>query len=185
MKRVSARDWFLLNLKIGALSFGGSGRILMYQDGVVRDAQWMSEEEFAEVLTVSQVLPGPNLVNMSYYLGLALSGPWSAFWGVLALVIPGALMVVLLVSFLNLDNPDVRLVFQGFSMGSAALFGIFLWRYWLGVLRMDGPRVHPWRLLGRLAIAGGAIAATFQGCPLLWVLGVGGLLGFLLELGLS
>lgn len=175
--RVSLRDWFRLNLEIGALSVGGSGRILLYQDAVVRDRAWMTHDEFQEALTLAQVLPGPNLVNLSAYLGLALSGRLAAALGVLALGLPGALLVVAAVSFLPLDQPDVRLVFQGFSMGSVALFLVFLARLYRGL--WTGARVP--RVILRLAIVAGAAGASWAGLPLLWTLLVAGGVGYLIE----
>jgi len=67
-------DWLRVNLAIGTLSFGSASRIVLYEDAVVRERGWLTADEFSEVLTVAQLLPGPNLVNLSAYLGYRLVG---------------------------------------------------------------------------------------------------------------
>lgn len=124
------RDWLGLNLNIGALSFGGSARMMLFQEAVVDQRQWLTLEEFQEILTMSTVFPGPNLVNLAVYLGLRLVGPLGAALGAFVLALPGALLLATVVLLLPLDNRHVLLIFQGFALGSVALFGIFLERYY-------------------------------------------------------
>ena len=56
-------------LKIGLLGFGGvmpwARRVL------VEERQWLTEREFAEMIGMCQILPGPNVVNLVVGLGLA------------------------------------------------------------------------------------------------------------------
>ena len=58
---------FLTFLKIGVCGFGGVGpwarRI------IVEDRRWMDDRGYAEILTVCQVLPGPNVGNVSVVIG--------------------------------------------------------------------------------------------------------------------
>ena len=83
-------DWLRVNLAIGTLSFGSASRIVLYEDAVVRDRGWLTADEFSEVLTVAQLLPGPNLVNLSAYLGYRLVGVAGALVGIVCLCLPGA-----------------------------------------------------------------------------------------------
>ncbi len=63
---------FVAFAKIALSGFGGviawSRRIL------VQDRGWLSPQEFTEVLALCQVLPGPNVVNMSVVLGSRWAG---------------------------------------------------------------------------------------------------------------
>jgi chromate transporter len=127
LKPATTKDWFLLNLKIGALSFGGGSRILLYQESVVEKNKWISDSEFSEILTLSQIVPGPNLVNLSVYLGFRLSGVISTVLGVLALALPGVFVILFLVSFIDLNDKHVSWIFKGFSIASATVFLQFLW----------------------------------------------------------
>jgi chromate transporter len=171
LKKVRARDWILLNLNIGALSFGGSGRIYLYQEAVVDRNHWMSDEEFQEIFTMIQVLPGPNLVNLSVYLGYRLAGRIATFLGVLALATPGAALAIFILEILDLKNFHISSLFQGFSLGSIALFGAFLWRLKNGLLpsQKKAERKFAFRLVIIAAITG----SVFMSVPLFWILILG------------
>src|SRR5438045_8770365 len=58
---------FAAFLKIGLLGFGGvmpwARRVL------VEEHAWLNDREFAELLGMCQVLPGPNAVNLAVILG--------------------------------------------------------------------------------------------------------------------
>jgi chromate transporter len=178
-RRTSFADWLLLNFKIGCLSFGGATRITMYQDELVDARSWMSEPEFVEVYTVSQVFPGPNLVNLVVYLGYLFFGLGGAVLGMLALGLPGALAVVALSNVLDLKNPDVRLLFQGFSIGCVGLFVVFVGRMLRTLLRQyqhsgGGRFSSRARLRLRLLLIVIVAGLGLTSWPLPWVLLVGG-----------
>ena len=101
-------DWLRVNLAIGTLSFGSASRIVLYEEAVVRERGWLTPEEFAEVLTVAQLLPGPNLVNLSAYLGYRLVGPLGTVVGVLCFCLPGAALAVALSGVLAVIAPGCR-----------------------------------------------------------------------------
>lgn len=177
MNAPSTWAWFVTNLKIGALSFGGSGRILLYQDDVVDRHKWLTRDEFMEILTLSQVLPGPNLVNLAAYLGYRLCGLLGAIAGVVALTLPGALFVIALLRWVDLRNPDVRLLFQGFSLASLMLFAAFV----LQLARSLG-NAPLRRAPLRVCVAMGTFALTLvPGLSLLHVILIGGVAGWAVE----
>ncbi|MCO6415758.1 chromate transporter [Siccirubricoccus sp. KC 17139] len=70
---------------LGMLSFGGGLSGWIHRE-VVTKRRWMSEEGFLAGLALSQVLPGPNSVNLALYIGQqlrGLSGAAVAFLGIL------------------------------------------------------------------------------------------------------
>jgi len=79
-------------LKIGAFSFGGGYTALsLIEREIVNNAQWLSVEEFLDVLALSQITPGPVGINSATYVGFKIMG------------IPGAIAAtsgVILVSFI-------------------------------------------------------------------------------------
>lgn len=68
---------FLTYLKIGLIGFGGvnawARRVL------VEERRWLTEQEYAEVLGLGQVLPGPNALNVAIQLGERFHGGLGAF----------------------------------------------------------------------------------------------------------
>jgi len=166
--KVRGLDWFLLNLKIGALSFGGAGRILLYQEGVVEKNRWLTEDEYQEIFTVAQVLPGPNLVNLSVYIGYRLTNVLWTVLGLLALALPGLIVALAVLGFVDFQNFHVAALFQGFSIGSIALFCAFLWK-----IRKGLATAVPLKKLLRLSLIGAIVLAVLLEVPLAWILAAG------------
>lgn len=62
-------------VKIGLFSFGGGYAILamIQQEAVVRNA-WLSSAEFADVVAISQMTPGPIAINAATFIGYRQAG---------------------------------------------------------------------------------------------------------------
>ena len=182
----TAMDWLRVNLTIGTLSFGSASRIVLYEDAVVRERGWLSEDEFSEVLTVAQLLPGPNLVNLSAYLGYRLVGIGGALIGIVCLCLPGAVLAVAVSSVLDVDHPWVQAPLRGMAVSGIVLLLLFLWRRLPGLASTPEPgrlastrvRVARWILL--LAVG----AAVLLGASLFAILAVAIPVGLILEFAL-
>ena len=75
---------------IGLTSLGG-GRSVYFHDGLVEKRRWLTNHEFIQDLTLSQLLPGPNYSNLAVALGVRLAGWRGGLCGAVALIVPGAL----------------------------------------------------------------------------------------------
>jgi chromate transporter len=90
----SRAELFLGYLKIGLLGFGGVA--VWSRRVVVEERRWLSERDYAEVIGVGQVLPGPNIGNAAVMIGrrfhglpgalLATSGMYAAPLAILLLL---------------------------------------------------------------------------------------------------
>ena len=67
---------FLGFLKVSLLGFGGG--LVWARRIVVERQQWMNEQEFAETLTLCQLMPGPNIVGIAVCVGSKLRGATGA-----------------------------------------------------------------------------------------------------------
>lgn len=174
------RDWVLLCFRIGALAFGGSGRAMLYRDALVIQKKWLTADEFQEIYTITSVLPGSNLINLAAYIGYKLFGNMAALLGVIALGAPGALLALVVLWFVPIQQPDVARIFQGFSIGSIALFAIFIAQIFTGLRghHIQGPLPRAKYLL-RLVIVFALVVASLCGISFLVTL-VGGLVFCLL-----
>lgn len=94
--RVSLRDLFFCFLQVGLTSFGGGTQAWVYR-AVVEDRNWLDEKAFLAGLTVAQILPGANPVNLALYVGQRLRGRLGALVAALGMVVP-AICVVLVVA---------------------------------------------------------------------------------------
>ena len=102
MRRVSLLRLIVIFAWTGLSSLGG-GRSAYFHEALVRRRGWIGHDEFVQDFTLSQMLPGPNFSNLAVVLGYRLAGFAGGVWGLLAVVLPGAL--ILLVA----SGPSARL----------------------------------------------------------------------------
>jgi chromate transport protein ChrA len=174
--------WLGINLKIGLLSFGSGGRALLYHDAIVREYGWLQEEEFQEVFTITQILPGPNLVNLAVYLGYQVTGVWGAVGGLLALAAPGAFMLIAVYELLGLGSSRFDSVFKGMSIGSILLFAFLIAKMAQGLRRGVGmQKVHARKTALRVMVSLATSAVIVAGFSIYGVLVFGAILGLFVE----
>src|SRR5437879_11011738 len=91
---VGTSELFVGFLKIGLSGFGGV--MPFARRMIVEQRRWLSELEFLDVLSLSQFLPGPNIVNVSIIIGRrfqGVTGAAAAYAGLL--LMPLAIVLVL------------------------------------------------------------------------------------------
>jgi chromate transporter len=176
-------QWLFLNLKIGALSFGSGGRVLLYQDTVVEDLKWLTKDEFREAFTITQVLPGPNLGNLALYLGYRIAGVLGAVLGLLCLAMPGTALLLVAYLALRLTSPGWEAFFRGVSVGSLVLFFLLIENSAQG-LQLSHAKNHRAgrkKMTARWALALFTAGLCLANLPVQVVLVVAGLSGVILE----
>ena len=125
----------LLFLKYGALCFGGGFVLVpMYvQDFVGPGAAWLqiSSEEFANLMALTQMTPGPIGVNGATFFGYRLAGVPGAVMASVALLLPGSLVLYFVLRSLDRfrDNRVVRGIMRGARPASVALMLCALWAF--------------------------------------------------------
>lgn len=111
--------------RIGLFGFGGGyAMISLIQFSVVNDYGWMNASEFANLLALSQMTPGPISINAATYagyqvplthgygVGYAICGSAAATF---ALILPSFLMMWAVIKFLfkNEGNKYIQFIFSG------------------------------------------------------------------------
>lgn len=102
-------------LKIGAFSFGGGYAILpVIRREVVTTMQWISDGEFLNILSISQVTPGPVAINTSTYVGYKVAGVLGAAVATFSVVLVCFCLSVLLAGKLqkHRNHPMIRRIFS-------------------------------------------------------------------------
>lgn len=88
---------FLSFLKIGFFGFGGGLAILSLIQHEVESHGWMTQEEFVDIVAVSQVTPGPIGINCATYVGYTATGSvWGSSLATLAIVLPSLVIMLLI-----------------------------------------------------------------------------------------
>lgn len=86
---------FLSFLKIGFFGFGGGLAIFSLIQMEVQTHGWMTQEEFVDILAVSQVTPGPIGINCATYVGYTTTGNiWGSLLATTAIVIPSLIIML-------------------------------------------------------------------------------------------
>ena len=103
---------FISFFKIGLFGFGGGLAILSLIQHEVLAYGWMSEQEFVDIVAISQVTPGPIGVNCATYVGYTATGSvWGSVLATGAMVLPGLVIMLtlcklyLVLSTRFADNP--------------------------------------------------------------------------------
>jgi len=91
----SLKDLIIYFLKLGTLGFGGPVALVGYMHrDLVENKKWISEDDFKEGLTLSQLAPGPLAAQLSIYLGYVHYRLLGATLVGIAFVLPSFLMVL-------------------------------------------------------------------------------------------
>jgi chromate transporter len=82
-------------VRLGTLTFGGSVQSWVHRE-VVERLGWIDNKAFLSGLTVAQVLPGANPVNLALYVGLKLRGGVGAAVAVIGMIVPAFCVILCL-----------------------------------------------------------------------------------------
>lgn len=103
--------------QIGLFSFGGGyASMTLIQNQIVDVHGWLSMKEFADVITVSQMTPGPIAINSATFVGIKVAGLWGAVVATVGCILPSCMIVMLLSS--------LYYKYRGFSMIQGILNGL-------------------------------------------------------------
>lgn len=88
---------FLAFLQIGLFSFGGGYAAMpLIQGQVVNTHGWLSMSEFTDLITISQMTPGPIAVNSATFVGIKIAGIPGALAATVGCILPSCVIVTIL-----------------------------------------------------------------------------------------
>jgi chromate transporter len=147
----------------GILSIGG-GRAAFFYDALVTRRGWMRVEEFLQDFTLAQLLPGATFANLSITLGHRLAGVAGAFGGLVAVIVPGGVILIVLAAiYLSRGlTPQLATLMHGMS---AAVVGLVA----VTTLRMARPALVSGRALTIAAVTFVAVGPLRLNTPLVIV----------------
>jgi chromate transporter len=156
-----------------ALALQGFGGVLAVAQRVLcEQRRWLTREDFVEILAVAQVLPGPNVVNMSLAIGDRFFG-WRGAMVALAGMMTVPLVLVLVLAAVYAEFAQVPAVAGALKGMGAVAAGMIA-----GTALKLAPvlRGNPMGTTACVTVAAAAfIAIALLRWPLLWVLPVLGL----------
>lgn len=103
-------ELFLSFLQIGLFSFGGGYAALpLIQGQVITAHGWLSMTEFADLITISQMTPGPIAINSATFVGIRIAGIPGALAATIGCILPSCILVTV-VAKLYLKYRDMEVL---------------------------------------------------------------------------
>lgn len=172
------RSPFDLFITFSILALQGFGGVLaVAQRELVDRRQWLTREQFLEAYSLAQLLPGPNVVNLSLMLGDRFFGWRGALAALTGMLLAPLLIVIALAAGYNqlADNPPIAGALRGMGAVAAGLMLAMACKL-SATLRNNPMGILTCASLG-LATLG--LVAVLR-LPLLWVVPTLGLIGWCL-----
>ncbi|AQQ67109.1 chromate ion family chromate transporter [Microbulbifer agarilyticus] len=172
VNRHSPVEIFFVFLKLGLTSFGGPIAHLGYfRREFVENRAWIGEHQFAQLLSISQFLPGPASSQLGFCIGLIRGGWLGALCAFLAFTLPSvALLIVFAAVSSFFSGPIGEAVIHGLKLVACAVVADAL----LGMSK----NLCPDAKRRSIAVAAAALLLVFSSSTMqLVVILVGGILG--------
>ena len=119
-------ELFITFLKIGAFTFGGGyAMIALLQNEFVTKKEWLSDDDFLDIIAIAESTPGPIAINSSTFIGYKKAGFWGSFFSTLAMCIPSFTIIYIISLFFDkfLSFKYVEYAFKG--VGACVVYLIF------------------------------------------------------------
>ena len=161
----------LVFAKVAVLTFGGGyAMVPLFENELVRNHAILTADEFANLVGLAQVTPGPIGFNSATYVGMAQGGLAGALAASLGVVIPSIVISLLVAVFLRraADAQWMKLLMKGVRpcvvgiIGAAVVFFARTALCWQGavifaavvLLRWKLPKLNPLWSLALSALLG-------------------------------
>ena len=161
----------LVFAKVAVLTFGGGyAMVPIFENELVRNHAFLTADEFANLVGLAQVTPGPIDFNSATYVGMAQGGLAGALAASLGVVIPSIVISLLVAVFLRraADAQWMKLLMKGVRpcvvgiIGAAVVFFARTALCWQGavifaavvLLRWKLPKLNPLWSLALSALLG-------------------------------
>ena len=128
-ERGSAGEVFAVALRLGMTSFGGPiAHLGYYERTYVRQKQWLSAEEYAGLVTLCQMIPGPASSQVSYLIGLRRAGWLGAFAAWAAFTLPSAVVMFAFALLApHLEGAATNAILHGLKLVAVAVVAQAVW----------------------------------------------------------
>jgi len=113
--------------RVGSFGFGGGQAMIpLMEQECVRNAQWMSSEEFLDALALGNTLPGPIAVKMAAMVGWKVAGPMGCIAAIVGVAAP-AIVLMLLVAALYFRFQAHPAVIGAMKAVRPVVLGLLAW----------------------------------------------------------
>lgn len=118
---------FISFFKIGLFSFGGGyAMIPLIQKEIIATHQWLSPNEFVDIIAIAEMTPGPIAINSATFVGYKIAGFLGSFVATTAVILPSFLIVLALATLVvkTQNNSIQQKIFKGIRPAVLALISV-------------------------------------------------------------
>jgi len=177
MKRPTLLEILKTALYIGTIGYGGPAILALMKKVIVHEKAWVSEEEFMNALSLSQILPGAVGVTLFGYLGHRLRRPWGGLLAPFAFAFP-AMFAITVLAWAYFTYGNLNFVHSIF-MGLGAMVVALLVNATLMMSKAVFPRIDRNSYKGLVIVALAFLGMMFLRWNVVYIILISGLLGFL------
>ena len=179
----SLKTLFLTFLKIGAFTFGGGyAMIALLTAEFVQKKQWLTSDEFLDMVAVAESTPGPVAVNSATYIGYRITGVPGAAVSTFAVCLPSFVTIFIISLFFDqfLALKYVQYAFDGIQVCVVYLIlsaGIRMWKQ----LAKNALNIVILTIVITAMVACSLLAVSFSSIACILVCGAAGLAVYMVE----
>jgi len=118
------KNIFFTFFKIGLFTFGGGyAMIPLIEKEIVESKKWVEKGDIADILAVSQSIPGAIAINSATFIGFKIFGKKGALAATLGVILPSFVIISIIAAFFSKfgDNQVIKSVFAGIRPAVVAL----------------------------------------------------------------
>ena len=159
--------------QIGLFSIGGGYAAMpLIQQQVVELHPWLTMTQFADIMTIAEMTPGPIAINSATFVGIQVAGIPGALLTAAGSVLPPLIIISVISLFYKAfrDNPIVNMAMTGMLAGVAAVILDVVYTMVKSILKQK-------RILPVLVLAGSFVATYFFRVNIMIIIGVCALIG--------
>ncbi|WP_181350862.1 chromate transporter [Thalassobacillus sp. CUG 92003] len=168
---------FLEFFKIGLFGFGGGYAMIPLMEQAVRDHEWLSQQQFTDIIAIAGSSPGPIAANSALFIGYQTAGVWGAIIAAGSNVLPSLIIVLVLIKLIA-RHADTHILTSSLYGIHPVITALILY----AGIRM-GIQIDLFSLsadYSQYVIMLGALGLLFKKVSPVWVISLAGIIGMVI-----
>lgn len=105
---------YIVFFNIGLLAFGGGYVVLsLIEKYVLINNAWINEKILIDLVTLSQLTPGPIAINAATFIGMRKAGILGAIIASLGIITPQIIILVIFINYIGLESKFLKRIMNG------------------------------------------------------------------------
>lgn len=173
-------DLLLIFFKIGCFAFGGGYAVIpLISKYVVEEHAWISTREFIDLISISQMTPGPIAINSATFVGQSVHGILGSILATTGLVLPQFILMMILGYFLFSKGKKFKIMdysLLGIKAGVVSLIFITTLKLFQSSVFPEGLRLQSMSLAALISFVIGFVL-YMKKVDLFKLIGLGAVIG--------